>query len=56
MVCLAAFVFHVYRALGTGEDFDLAVDLIDGIAFTFFVARPKPMTATILPPATHGTK
>ena len=38
MVCLAAFVFHVYRALGTGEDFDLAVDLIDGIAFTFFVA------------------
>jgi hypothetical protein len=38
MVCLAAFVFHVYRALGTGEDFDLAVDLIDGIAFSFFVA------------------
>src|SRR3982751_2341604 len=36
-VCLAAFVFHVYRSLGTGEDFDLAVDLIDGIAFTFFV-------------------
>ncbi len=38
MFCLAAFVFHVYRAIGTGEDFDLAVDLIDGIAFTFFVA------------------
>ena len=37
MVCLAAFVFHVYRSLGTGEDYDLAVDLIDGIAFTFFV-------------------
>lgn len=37
MVCLAAFVFHVYRSLGTGEDFDLAVDLIDGIAFAFFV-------------------
>ncbi len=38
LVCLAAFVFHVYRSIGTGEDFDLAVDLIDGIAFTFFVA------------------
>ncbi len=37
MVCLAAFVFHIYKSLGTGEDFDLAVDLIDGIAFTFFV-------------------
>ncbi len=37
-VCLAAFVFQVYRSLGTGEDFDLAVDLIDGIAFAFFVA------------------
>jgi len=36
-VCLAAFTFHVYRALGTGEDFDLAVDLIDGLAFAFFV-------------------
>lgn len=36
-VCLAAFIFHVYRSLGTGEDFDLAVDLADGIAFTFFV-------------------
>ena len=38
MVCLAAFVFHVYRAIGTGEDFDLAIDLIDGIAFAFFVS------------------
>ena len=36
-VCLAAFVFQVYKAIGTGQDFDLAVDLIDGIAFTFFV-------------------
>lgn len=36
-VCLCAFVFHVYRPLGTGEDFDLAVDLVDGLAFTFFV-------------------
>ena len=37
MVCLAAFVFHVYRSIGTGEDFDLAIDLIDSIAFAFFV-------------------
>jgi PAS domain S-box-containing protein len=36
-VCLAAFVFHVYSSLGSGQDFDLAVDLIDGIAFAFFV-------------------
>lgn len=36
-VCLAAFVFHAYKALGTGEDFDLAVSLLDDIAFAFFV-------------------
>ena len=36
-VCLTAFVFHVYRSLGMGEDFDLAIDLIDSIAFAFFV-------------------
>jgi two-component system NtrC family sensor kinase len=36
-VCLAAFVFHVYKAVGTGEDFDLAISLIDDIAFAFFV-------------------
>lgn len=36
-VCLAAFVFHVYHAVGTGEDFDLAISLIDDIAFAFFV-------------------
>ena len=36
-VCLAAFVFHVYKPLGTGEDFDLAVSLVDDIAFSFFV-------------------
>lgn len=36
-VCLAAFVFHVYKTLGSGEDFDLAVELIDNIAFAFFV-------------------
>ena len=36
-VCLAAFVFHVYKPIGFGEDFDLAVALIDDIAFAFFV-------------------
>lgn len=37
MVCLAAFVFHVYKSLGLGEDFDLAVSLLDDIAFALFV-------------------
>ena len=36
-VCLAAFVFHTYNAIGTGQDFDLAVGLLDNIAFAFFV-------------------
>jgi two-component system NtrC family sensor kinase len=36
MVCLAAFVFHVYRSLNFGQDFDLAVNLIDDLAFAFF--------------------
>ena len=36
-VCLAAFVFHTYKSLGSGEDFDLAVSLLDDIAFAFFV-------------------
>ena len=36
-ICLAAFVFHVYHAIGTGEDFDLAISLVDDIAFAFFV-------------------
>lgn len=36
-VCLAAFVFHVYRPLNLGADFDLAVSLLDDIAFAFFV-------------------
>lgn len=36
MVCLAAFVFHVYRSLNLGQDFDLAVALLDDIAFAFF--------------------
>ncbi|MEO8648126.1 MAG: ATP-binding protein [Acidobacteriota bacterium] len=36
-VCLAAFIFHVYRSLNLGQDFDLAVNLIDDAAFAFFV-------------------
>jgi two-component system NtrC family sensor kinase len=36
-VCLAAFVFHVYSSIGFGEDFDLAVLLLDNMAFAFFV-------------------
>ncbi|MCY7347945.1 MAG: PAS domain S-box protein [Pyrinomonadaceae bacterium] len=36
-VCLAAFVFHVYKPIGLGEDFDLAVSLLDDLAFAFFV-------------------
>jgi two-component system NtrC family sensor kinase len=36
-VCLAAFVFHTYKPLGLGEDFDLAVSLLDDISFAFFV-------------------
>ncbi|MEO7672895.1 MAG: ATP-binding protein, partial [Pyrinomonadaceae bacterium] len=35
-ICLAAFVFHVYRSLNLGQDFDLAVNLLDDIAFAFF--------------------
>jgi PAS domain S-box-containing protein len=36
MVCLTAFVFHAYRAIGTGRDFDLAVDLLDNLALALF--------------------
>ena len=36
-VCLAAFIFHVYKPLGLGRDFDLAVSLLDDAAFAFFV-------------------
>ncbi|NNE67271.1 MAG: PAS domain S-box protein [Pyrinomonadaceae bacterium] len=36
-LCLAAFVFHTYKPLGLGEDFDLGIQLIDNIAFAFFV-------------------
>jgi two-component system NtrC family sensor kinase len=37
-ICLTAFVFHVYRSLGIEQDFDLAVSLLDDIAFAFFPA------------------
>ena len=37
-ICLAAFVFHVYRSLNLGQDFDLAVSLLDDAAFAFFPA------------------
>ena len=36
-VCLAAFVFHTYKPIGVGQDFDLAVLLVDDLAFLFFV-------------------
>lgn len=36
-VCLAAFIFHTYNAIGVGKDFDLAVHLLDNIALAFFV-------------------
>lgn len=36
-VCLTAFVFHTYRPIGFGQDFDLAVGLVDDIAFLLFV-------------------
>ncbi len=36
ILCLVAFVFHVYRPIGTGEDLDLAVTIIDDLAFIFF--------------------
>jgi len=36
IICLAAFVFHVYKSLYIGEDFDLAINLLDNLAFAFF--------------------
>lgn len=36
-VCLTAFVFHTYRAIGLGRDFDLAIDLLDNMALAVFV-------------------
>jgi PAS domain S-box-containing protein len=37
LVCLAAFVFHVYSSIGLDEDFDLAISILDNAAFAFFV-------------------
>lgn len=37
-LCLAAFIFHCYRPIGTGEDFDLAVFVINDLAFISFAA------------------
>jgi len=36
-VCLAAFIFLTYKSIGLGEDLDLAIQLLDEIAFAFFV-------------------
>lgn len=36
ILCLAAFTFHLYRPIGTGEDLDLAITIIDDLAFIFF--------------------
>ncbi len=36
-VCLTAFVFHTFRSIGIGRDFDLAVDLLDNMALAYFV-------------------
>jgi two-component system, NtrC family, sensor kinase len=36
IICLTAFVFHAYRPLYLGEDFDLAINLLDNLAFAFF--------------------
>ncbi|HQU82050.1 MAG TPA: ATP-binding protein [Pyrinomonadaceae bacterium] len=36
-VCLAAFVFLTYKSIGLGEDLDLGIQLMDEIAFAFFV-------------------
>lgn len=35
-ICLTAFVFHTYRSLGLGEDFDLGIELLDNLAFALF--------------------
>lgn len=35
-LCLAAFAFHILKPIGTFEDFDVAVAIIDDAAFIFF--------------------
>jgi two-component system, NtrC family, sensor kinase len=37
-LCLTAFIFHIYRPLGSAQDFDLAVSIIDNWAFVFFAS------------------
>lgn len=37
-LCLSAFIFHIYKPLGSGEDFDLAVSIIDNLAFVIFAS------------------
>jgi len=37
-LCLSAFIFHIFRPLGLGEDFDLGVSIIDNLAFITFTA------------------
>ncbi len=38
VLSLAAFVFQTYRPIGTGEDLDLAITILDDLAFAFFPA------------------
>ncbi|MBD0369312.1 MAG: PAS domain S-box protein [Pyrinomonadaceae bacterium] len=35
-LCLVAFVFHFYRPIGTGEDLDAAIDVLDNAALALF--------------------
>jgi two-component system, NtrC family, sensor kinase len=35
-LCLTAFVFLIYRPIGTGEDLDLGIMILDDLAFIFF--------------------
>jgi PAS domain S-box-containing protein len=37
VVCLAAFVFHVYSPIGIAKDLDLAIELLDSYALALFV-------------------
>lgn len=37
IVCLAAYVFHVYHPINLGQDLDEGVRLLDDMAFAFFV-------------------
>ncbi len=37
-LCLAAFIFHSYKPIGSGEDLDLAITILDDLAFLAFPA------------------